>query len=129
MQNIPLLAGGHYVPTIVNIGGSSSYSFNANSNLSKYDGWVLFNFNDVTSITFNRQVNGSVLAPLASISNSTPIEGSIAVANFAQGGEVHLGTFLGFGAVNGSASDPRKAWRRRSADWALVRSPSPRAGR
>ena len=49
-----------------------------------------------------------MLAPLASISNSTPIEGSIAVASFNQGGEVHLGTFLGYGAVDGTAKDPAR---------------------
>ena len=106
--NIPKLASGAYLPLIVNISGSTSYTFNANSNLSQYDGDVLFNFIDATSITFNRQVNASVLAPLATISNSTPIEGSVAVANFNQGGEVHLGTFLGFGAIDGGSNDPAK---------------------
>ena len=99
--NIPTLPGGGYLPTIVNVTGSTSYTINANSNLSQYDGAVLFNFVDATSIDFNRQINGSVLAPLATISNSTPIEGSVAVANFAQGGEVHLGTFLGQGLIDG----------------------------
>lgn len=106
--NIPTTPGGGYLPTIVNISGSTSYTFNANSNLSQYDGYVLFNFVDATSITFNRQVNASVLAPLATISNSTPIEGSVAVANFQQGGEVHLGTFLGRGATDGGPSDPAR---------------------
>lgn len=119
--NIPKVAGGGYLPTIVNISGSTSYTFNANSNLSQYDGYVLFNFIDATSITFNRQVNASVLAPLATISNSTPIEGSVAVKNFAQGGEVHLGTFLGgpgdpghglVGALPGAVPEP--------ATWAMM---------
>ena len=115
--DIPTAPGGGYLPTIINVSGSTSYTFNANSNLSQYDGYVLFNFIGATSITFNRQVNASVLAPLATISNSTPIEGSVAVANFQQGGEVHLGTFLGAGATDGGKSD-----RARGLDKALTGS-------
>jgi choice-of-anchor A domain-containing protein len=108
--DIPPVAGGGYLPTIINISGQSDgiYSLNANSNLQQYDGYVLFNFVDATSISFNREVDASILAPLATISNSTQINGSVAVANFSQNGEVHLGTFLGGGATDGGRLDPAR---------------------
>jgi choice-of-anchor A domain-containing protein len=96
--NIPTVLGGGYLPTIINVTGltsTSSLTLNANSNNSAYNPYVLWNFGDAASITLNRQFNGGLLAPDATVSNSTPIEGSVAVANFNQGGEVHLGTFKG----------------------------------
>ena len=86
---------------------------------------MLFNFVDATSISFNRQINGSVLAPLATISNSTPIEGSVAVANFAQGGEVHLGTFLGQGLIDGSSRDPARGLERSLGGGLSAPTPEP----
>ncbi len=92
--DIPTVSGG-FLTTIINVTGASSYTLNANSNLSAYNPFVLWNFGTATSIILNRQFNGALLAPFATVSNSTPIEGSVAVANFNQGGEVHLGTFRG----------------------------------
>jgi hypothetical protein len=60
-------------------------------------------------------VHGSVLAPLARITNITPIEGSVVARSFKQGGEVHLGTF-GFddlpGGGTGVVPEP--------ASWAML---------
>ncbi len=92
--DIPAVGNG-FLATIINVSGATSYTLNANSNNSAYNPYVLWNFGKASSITLNRQFNGSLLAPFATISNSTPIEGSVAVANFNQGGEVHLGTFIG----------------------------------
>lgn len=92
--DIPTVGNG-YLTTIINVRGATSYTLNANSNLSAYNPYVLWNFGTATSITLNRQFNGALLAPLATVSNSTPIEGSVAVGSFTQGGEVHLGTFRG----------------------------------
>jgi choice-of-anchor A domain-containing protein len=86
-------AGGGYLTTIINVTGASTYTLNANSNNSAYNPYILWNFGTATSITLDRQFNGALLAPFATVSNSTPIEGSVAVATFNQGGEVHLGTF------------------------------------
>jgi choice-of-anchor A domain-containing protein len=94
VYNIPKVGSG-YLPTIINVSGSTSYVLNANSNLSAYNPYVIWNFVGATSITLGRQFNGSLLAPMATVSNSTPIEGSVAVKAFNQGGEVHLGTFAG----------------------------------
>ncbi|MGI4878425.1 MAG: collagen-binding domain-containing protein [Janthinobacterium lividum] len=93
IYDIPTVAGGGYLTTIINVTGASSYTLDANSNNSAYNPYVLWNFGTATSITLGKQFNGALLAPFATVSNSTPIEGSVAVGTFNQGGEVHLGTF------------------------------------
>jgi choice-of-anchor A domain-containing protein len=83
-------------PTIINVSGASGYTFSANNNNGDaYSSTVLWNFEGATSVTFGTQEEGGVLAPYATVHNTSPIEGSVAVASFDQGGEVHLGTFLG----------------------------------
>jgi choice-of-anchor A domain-containing protein len=115
VYDIPQVGNG-YLPTIINVTGSTSYDLSANSNLSAYNPYVIWNFVGATSITLNRQFNGSLLAPLATLSNSTPIEGAVAVQNFNQGGEVHLGTFAGStgltNTLTGGVPEP--------AAWALM---------
>ncbi|QYE33969.1 choice-of-anchor A family protein [Polymorphobacter sp. PAMC 29334] len=93
LYDLPSNGSGGYLTTIINVTGASSYTLNANSNNSIYNPYILWNFGTATSITLNKQFNGSLLAPFATVSNSTPIEGSLAAQTFHQGGEVHLGTF------------------------------------
>lgn len=58
---------------------------------------TMWNFIDATNIAFDRQFNGAVLAPLANLSNSGPIEGSTWIGgNFTQRGEVHLPNYGGY---------------------------------
>jgi len=86
------------IPVIINVSGTTaSYSVidNANNNNSEADSAsVLWNFEGATNVTLNRQLVGGVLAPYATLSNNSPIDGSVAVYNFNQGGEVHLATFV-----------------------------------
>ncbi|QOI99190.1 MAG: choice-of-anchor A family protein [Phycisphaeraceae bacterium] len=51
---------------------------------------VLWNFFEATSIALDRNFNGAILAPLAHLSNTTAIDGSVFVASFDQRGEVHV---------------------------------------
>lgn len=83
------------LPLIINVAGTGPfvYSLNAANSNKAYNQSVIWNFYEATSLTFTTMFNGSVLAPYATISNSTPIEGSVAVKAFNQGGEVHLGTY------------------------------------
>lgn len=53
---------------------------------------VIWNFYQATSIELDRNFNGALLAPLAHLTNSTSIDGSVAVKSFTQRGEVHLPT-------------------------------------
>ena len=105
------VAGGGYIPTVINVTGvgANGLTVKANSNNSAYDQYVLFNYVDAQNITFQNQVSGSVLAPLANISNSSPLEGSVVAANFAQNGEVHIANFLGQAVVAGH--DPSQGLR------------------
>ena len=50
---------------------------------------VVWNFFEAESLSFSRNLNGSVLAPLATLSHSTNIDGSVAVRNLNSTGEVH----------------------------------------
>ena len=85
------------LPLIVNVAGTgpTTWGLNPAGANKNYNQSVIWNFFEATSINFTTMVNGSVLAPFATIANNTPIEGSVAVRNFNQGGEVHLGTFAG----------------------------------
>ncbi len=51
---------------------------------------VLWNFSEATSLELQRQFFGSILAPLANVTNATPIEGSLAAASAVLRGEMHL---------------------------------------
>lgn len=119
--DIPALLGGGYLTTIINVTGltgTSSLTLNANSNNSAYNPYVLWNFGTAANITLNRQFNGGLLALDATVSNSTPIEGSVAVGTFNQGGEVHLGTFRGNPALT-AALTPTTGTVPEPAQWAM----------
>ncbi|PSU32439.1 collagen-binding domain-containing protein [Photobacterium lutimaris] len=57
---------------------------------------IIWNFYEAVTIDLTKQLNGSLLAPLAALSNATPIEGSVVVNSFVQRGEIHDPTFNGF---------------------------------
>lgn len=85
------------VTTIVNISGAGNYAWNMNplGSQAAYNSQIIYNFLDAASLSTNRMVHGSILAPYATVSNSTPIEGTLVAKTFNQGGEVHLGNFAG----------------------------------
>jgi len=56
---------------------------------------IIWNFFEAIDIDLVKQLNGSLLAPFADLSNATPIEGSVVVNNFDQDGEVHDALFAG----------------------------------
>ncbi|WP_084405136.1 choice-of-anchor A family protein [Aliagarivorans taiwanensis] len=56
---------------------------------------IVWNFFEAETISLNKLLNGSLLAPYAHLTNSTPIEGSVVVSSFQQNGEIHLPTFSG----------------------------------
>ncbi|MEA2741103.1 MAG: hypothetical protein QOH05_4410, partial [Acetobacteraceae bacterium] len=64
-----------------------------------YSSQVLWNFVNATGLTFTNEFGGSVLAPLAAVSNSNPIDGTLVAASFTGTGELHshpyTGTFPG----------------------------------
>jgi len=57
--------------------------------------YILWNFVDATNISFGTDVVGSVLSPYASVTNSTPIEGTLVAASYTGSSELHSHPFVG----------------------------------
>lgn len=102
----------------LNLGGASSIIINVsgttvNVNNGNFTGnWatafarshVIWNFYEATNIVIDRNFDGAILAPLAHISNSTAIDGSVYAASFTQSGEVHLPLYGGYVPAPGAAA-------------------------
>ncbi len=56
---------------------------------------VVWNFYEATSLTFATQFFGSVLAPYANVTLTSPIEGTLVANNVTLNGEMHLRPFAG----------------------------------
>jgi hypothetical protein len=54
---------------------------------------IIWNFTEATSVAFNTQWGGIVLAPLAMVTNSTPIEGTLFAASYVGSSELHSQPF------------------------------------
>lgn len=78
---------------IINMLGTS-FTELGNLNTTAINQKVIWNFADATSISL-KGWHGSILAPNATLSNSSAIEGSVVTQIFNQSGEVHLGTYDG----------------------------------
>lgn len=78
------------------------------SNPTGYAATVLWNFVNATNLTFSNEFGGSVLAPLAAVTNNAPIDGALVAASYAGNGELHshpyTGAFPGSEAVGNSTS-------------------------
>lgn len=93
-----------------NMNAMGGYNASVNQN-------IIWNFYEAQTIDFNRIVHGSVLAPYATISNVTPIEGSVVALAMKMGGEVHLGTYNGDGVP---FRDPPADAVPEPATWAML---------
>jgi len=81
---------------IVNVSGSSvTLGANEIGNGSAVQQNIIWNFTDATTVAVNTALYGSVLAPKATITGNSPINGSVVAKVFQSNGEVHLGTFNG----------------------------------
>ena len=86
---------------VINVSGEviddSNFSGNGVGNIvtDAFRENIIWNFFEATDIDLVKQLNGSLLAPFADLSNATPIEGSVVVNNFDQDGEVHDALFAG----------------------------------
>lgn len=54
-----------------------------------YAATVLWNFINATNLTFGNEFGGSVLAPLAAVTNNSPIDGTLVAASYTGDGELH----------------------------------------
>lgn len=107
IQQIELNAG-NASAIVINVSGTSVNYSNGNM----VGGWqtnfartkVIWNFWEATSIAVNRNFNGAILAPFATLTNSTAIDGSVFVGAMNQNGEVHLPLFTGYVPAPAGAS-------------------------
>ena len=104
--------------TIVNVLGDTLVQ-GGNINATALNQTVIWNFAQATSIT-TKGWHGSILAPLATLTNSSAIEGSVAVRAFTMNGEVHLGTFAGTSAIVASAVPEPATWAAMLVGFAMI---------
>jgi choice-of-anchor A domain-containing protein len=60
-----------------------------------YAGAVLWNFDNATSLTFPDEFGGTVLAPLAAVSNTGAIDGTLVASSYSGNGELHSHPYTG----------------------------------
>lgn len=87
----------------VGLNGRDAIVFNVTGNLNgtpNFQGGsanlaqrIIWNFTDATSLTFTTQWWGTVLAPNATVTNNTPIEGTLYAAAYNGTGELHRQPF------------------------------------
>lgn len=84
---------------VINVGGSTITEnenfLGGGAALKAAAANVIWNFYDATSLTFNTEFWGSVLAPNATVTNNNALNGSVVVNTFLQNGEVHLPVYAG----------------------------------
>jgi len=86
--NVDVGAGGGFTQ-----GDAVNFNHQGDDNSDRQN--VLWNFfNATTNLSF-KQWEGAVIAPLANVSNSSPIEGDVVAASASKGGEYHYNPFVG----------------------------------
>ena len=96
---------GSYTGLKVNLNGATtvivnvSGNFTGKPNFMDGEAWrtaVIWNFEDATVVNLGAQgMQGTVLAPYATVYNNTPIDGALLAANYVGTGELHYKPFTG----------------------------------
>jgi choice-of-anchor A domain-containing protein len=81
--------------TNVTLGAGIYLNGNQESDQNNDNGDILFNFADATSVAINGQLDGSVLAPFATLTGGSQMGGTFIAAAIGQTGEVHNLEFTG----------------------------------
>jgi choice-of-anchor A domain-containing protein len=79
-------------------GANCTFTFDSSINFlnpQNYAEQVVWNFVNATGLNFGTLFGGTVLAPLASVTNSNQIDGTLIAANFNGTGELHSYAFTG----------------------------------
>lgn len=100
------------VTTIINVLGTNLVE-RGNINDKSLNQTVIWNFSQAQSLSL-KGFHGTVLAPLAALTNSSAIEGSIVAKSMQLNGEVHLGTYAGTSSFVTSNAVPEPA------SWAML---------
>jgi hypothetical protein len=88
---------------------SSVCAFNptVNFNDTSYASVLLWNFVNATNLNFSTEFGGSILAPFAAITDSSPIDGTVVAASLRTSSELHSYAYTE--AFPGSAPAPEPA--------------------
>jgi choice-of-anchor A domain-containing protein len=81
--------------TNVTLGAGIYFNGNQESDQNNDGGDILFNFADATSVAIDGQLDGSVLAPFATLTGNSQMGGTFIAAAIGQTGEVHNLEFTG----------------------------------
>jgi choice-of-anchor A domain-containing protein len=65
------------------------------ANPADYASSVLWNFVNATGLTFPNEIGGSVLAPLAVVTDNAPIDGTLVADSYSGNGELHSHPYTG----------------------------------
>jgi putative adhesin len=79
-------------------GANCTYTFASSINFSNptsYAEQVVWNFVNATGLNFGTMFGGTILAPLASVTNSNQIDGTLIAMNFNGAGELHSYAYTG----------------------------------
>ena len=113
---------GSYPSLSVALNGATTVIINVSGNYAAQPNWqngaawrnnVIWNFESATSVALGATgIQGTVLAPLAHVSNGTPIDGGLFAASYTGNGELHYKPFAGstgllnsFGSGGGQQSN------------------------
>jgi choice-of-anchor A domain-containing protein len=95
---------------IFNVSGSSiSYSANDESGTTGAND-IIWNFYQATSVNLGAQIGGSVLAPLANVTNQNQIDGALVANSLTANGELHDYAYLGSSPLAVAATPEPSEW-------------------
>jgi choice-of-anchor A domain-containing protein len=107
---------GSYTGVAVNLNGATSVIINVsgnytgNPNFMNGANWrnsVIWNFENATSVALGAQgIQGTVIAPYATVSNGTPIDGGLFAQNYVGNGELHYKPYTGSTNLFGTIVPP-----------------------
>ena len=69
---------------------------------------LLWNFYDARQLTFGTEFGGTILAPLAAVTNNNAIDGTLVASSLTQNGEVHLDPYTGI--LPTTVPEPSALW-------------------
>lgn len=121
---------GSYTGLSVNLNGATtviinvSGNFTGKPNIMNGAAWrsaVIWNFEDATVVNLGSQgMQGTVLAPYATVYNNNPIDGALLAKNYVGNGELHYKPFTGTTAFLTSGNPPADASVPEPASMALL---------
>ncbi len=110
VQQVNLNLGAGVKDIVINVSGGGSITQNFNwigwANNPGIQATTMWNFENATSLNIQTEFYGAVLAPDATLSGSSPYQGSLFIKSLNTNGEVHLPYFTGYDPLVGIVPEP-----------------------